>query len=103
MTFEYTQLLEFSQYQKSAKAPFIIYANVECTIENIDGCIINPVNSSTTEVSKHIPCRFSMPTICSFRRIENKHNVYREQQELSKNAYYVHHYTGEYRGAAQST
>ena len=47
MTFQDTQISKFSQYQKSAKARFIIYANVECTIENIDGCKINPINSST--------------------------------------------------------
>ena len=28
-----TKLLEFNQYQKSDKAPFIIYADLECTIE----------------------------------------------------------------------
>ena len=34
-TFEDTKILEFNQYQKSYKAPFIIY--LECIIEKIDG------------------------------------------------------------------
>ena len=28
-----TKMLEFNQYQKSDKAPFIIYADLECIIE----------------------------------------------------------------------
>ena len=53
MPSEETEILEFNQYQKSNKAPFIIYADLECIIEKIDGCKNNPENSSTTKVSKH--------------------------------------------------
>ena len=35
---EDTKILEFNQYQKSDNAPFIIYADLECTIEKIDEC-----------------------------------------------------------------
>ena len=38
MPFEDTNMLEFNQYQKSDKAPFVIYADLECSIETIDGC-----------------------------------------------------------------
>ena len=31
-----TKTLEFNQYQKSYKAPFIIYVDLECIIEKID-------------------------------------------------------------------
>ena len=77
MPSEDTKILEFNQYQKSDKAPFIIYADLECIIEKIDGCKNNPENSSTTKVSEHIPSGFSMSTISSFRSIENKHDVYK--------------------------
>ena len=50
---EDTEMLEINQYQKSDKAPFIIYEDLECIIEKIDGCKNNPENSSTTKVSKH--------------------------------------------------
>ena len=33
-----TKILVFNQYQKSDKAPFIIYADLECLIEKIDEC-----------------------------------------------------------------
>ena len=71
---EDTKILEFNQYQESDKAPFNIYADFECIIEKIDGCENNPENSSTAKVSKHIPSGFLMPTIASFRSIENKHD-----------------------------
>ena len=46
-----TKILEFSQYQKYDKAPFIIYAGLECIIENSDRSKNNPENSSTTNSS----------------------------------------------------
>ena len=63
--------------QKPDKEPFILYADLECIIQKIDGCKNNPENSSTTKVSEHIPSGFSMYKISSFRSIENTHDVYR--------------------------
>ena len=79
-----TKILEFNQYQKSDKVPFIIYADLECIIEKIDGCKNNPENLSTIKVSEHIPSGFSMYTISSFRSIENKHDVYRGNDCMKK-------------------
>ena len=42
MPSEDTKRLESNQYQKSDKAPFIIYADLECIIEKTDGCKNNP-------------------------------------------------------------
>ena len=53
MPSEDTKILEFNQYQKSDKAPFIIYADLECIIEKIDEYKNNSENSSTTKVSEH--------------------------------------------------
>ena len=72
---EHTKILEFNQYQKSNKAPFTIYADLECITERTDGCKNNPENLSTTKVSKHIPSSVSVSTISPFRSIENKHDV----------------------------
>ena len=49
-----TKILEFNQYKKSKKAPFI-YADLECLIEKIEVSKDNSENSSTAKVSKHIP------------------------------------------------
>ena len=74
---EDTKITEFNQYQESDKAPFNIYANLECIIEKIDGCKNNPNRSSTTKVSQQFPSGFSVSPISSFRSIENKCDVYR--------------------------
>ena len=44
MTSKYTKTLDFTQYQKYDKVPFIIYADLECLIEKTDGCKNNPEN-----------------------------------------------------------
>ena len=51
MSSEDTKVLKFNQYQKSDKASFIMYADLECSIEKTDGCKNNPENSYTTKVS----------------------------------------------------
>ena len=84
MPSEDTKILEFIQYQKYYKAPFIVYANLECIIEEIVGCKNNPENVSTTKVSEHIPSGFPIYTISSFRSKENKHEVYRDKDCMKK-------------------
>ena len=42
MLSEDTKILEFDQYNKPDKAPFIIYTDLECIIEKIDGCKNSP-------------------------------------------------------------
>ena len=79
-----TKILEFNQYQKSDKAPFIIYGDIECIIEKIDGCKYNPENSSPAKVREHIPSSFSVPTISSFKSIENKDDVFRGKDCMKK-------------------
>ena len=64
--YEETKIYEFNQFQKSNKVPVIIYVNLECLIEKIDRCKIDPENSSTTKVSELIPSGFSMSTILPF-------------------------------------
>ena len=53
-----TKILEFNQYHKSDKTPFIIYAELKSLIEKIVGCKNNPEKSFTTKVCKHIPINF---------------------------------------------
>ena len=84
MPSEDTKILEFNQYQKSDKAPFLIHADLECLIEKSDGCKNNPEKSSSTKVSKHIQSDFSMSTTSSFKSIENRHDVYRGKDSMKK-------------------
>ena len=79
-----TEILEYNQYQKLDKAPFVICADLECLIEKIDGCKNNPENTFTTNIGEHILSDFSMFTISSFKSIENKHDVYRGKDYMKK-------------------
>ena len=45
------------------KVPFIIYEDLECLIEKIDGCKNNLENSPTKEVGEQISPGFSVSTI----------------------------------------
>ena len=79
-----TKILEFNQYHKSDKAPFIIYAYLEFIIKNVDWCKNNPENSSATKVSEYIPSGFSISTISSFRSIEKKTDRYTRNECMKK-------------------
>ena len=77
MSYENAKILEFNQNQKFDKATFIIYGDLECLTEKIDGCKNKLNNSSISKVGEHVPSGFSMSTISSFKNIENKHDGYR--------------------------
>ena len=79
-----TKILEFNQYQKSDKVPFIIYADLECLIEKIDGCKDGPENSFTAKEREHILLGFSISTISSFKSIKNRHDIYRGEDCMKK-------------------
>ena len=55
MPSEDTKILEFNLIQKSDKALFFVYANLESSIGKIGWCKINPEKSSTTKVYEHTP------------------------------------------------
>ena len=59
-----TKKLELNQCKISDKAPFVIYADIECLIE--------------------YSTRFSMSTISSFKNIEHKHDLYRGKYCMKK-------------------
>ena len=67
---EDTYISEFNKNKKFDKAPFIIYADLECIIEKIDGCKNNPEHWSSTEVSEDIPSGFSVSITSLFRSID---------------------------------
>ena len=78
MPFEDTTILEFNQYQKSDKAPFIICADFKYIIEKIDVCKNNHEKLCSTKANKDIPsssclefrcCLINLPVFSS-QRIE---------------------------------
>ena len=89
MLSEDTKTLEINQYQKSDRAPFFIYADLECLIKKTDGCKNNPENSSTTKIGEHIPSEFSISKILSFKSVENEHDLYRNKDRMKKFCIYL--------------
>ena len=68
MPSEKNNILEFNQYMKLDKMPYIIYADIESSIKKIDGCANNPGKSSTTKIGEHI--------LWGFDHIEDKQTLY---------------------------
>ena len=54
------------------RAPFVVYADLECLLEKMSTCHNNPEKSSTTKVNKHTPFGYLLFTCISFDTIENK-------------------------------
>ena len=58
MPSEKGKILEFNQYMKSNKMPYIIYVDIESLITKIDRYANNLENSSTTKIGGRIPCGY---------------------------------------------
>ena len=56
MPAEKNKILKFNQYMKSDKMSYIIYADLESLIKNIDRYENNTENSSTTKIGENILC-----------------------------------------------
>ena len=84
MASEKDNIIEFNQYIKPDKMPYIIYVDIESLTEKIDGCANNPKNFCKDEkflavkkISEHIARKYSMSAICAFDNMENKYTLYR--------------------------
>ena len=70
-------ILESKPGNKSLKHPFIIYADLECSLLKMNTCNNNPNKSYTTAKLLHKPSGYSLLTSCSFDKSENKPTYYR--------------------------
>ena len=84
MPSEKDNILEFKQYMKSDKMPYIVYADIESLIKKLDGCANNPENSSATKIGEHIPCGYLILSIWAFENIETKHILDRGEDCMKK-------------------
>ena len=51
-------MLEFKNYYKLEKVPFLVYADFECCIKPMQSCVPNPGSSYTKQYQKHEPSSF---------------------------------------------
>ena len=71
------KILKYNPREKSLKAPFIIYADLECLPQKIDSCKNNPEKSDTEKKTKHKPSGYSLVKCCSFDNTKNVYSCYR--------------------------
>ena len=62
---EDSKIIKYNQGEKSIRSPFIIYADLECSLEKISSCYNNFEESSTAEINKYTPSGYSLFTHCS--------------------------------------
>ena len=72
MPTEGNKVLNYNQGEKSLKAPFIIYLDLQCLLMQEESCQNNPEKSCTERKAKHETSSWEMFTKCSFDEIENK-------------------------------
>ena len=76
-------ILEYKHSQKSKRAPFVIYSDLECLLQKTND-ENNDQNKSTIKINNHIPCGYSMYTQCSFDNTKNKSDHYRGEDCMKK-------------------
>ena len=69
---EGVNILKYSPGDKLLKAPFIIYADLECLLKKEQSCQNNPKNSYTERKAKHKPSGYSLSLNCSFDKKRDK-------------------------------
>ena len=77
------KILEYKHSQKSKRAPFVIYSDLECLLQKTSD-ENNDQNKSTIKISNHIPCGYSMYTQCSFDNTKSKLDHYRGEDCMEK-------------------
>ena len=81
---EVENILECSPGDKSLKAPFITYADLECLLKKKQFCQNNPENSYTQRKTKHQPSGYSLSLICSFVETKNRHKFHRRKDRIKR-------------------
>ena len=75
MSSQRDNILEFNQYRKSDKMPYIFYAHIESLIKKIGGFTNNQEDLSIAKISEHIPCKYLISKIWA-----SKNTLYIEEK-----------------------
>ena len=79
------KILKCNNREKSLKAPFSIYLNLECLLKKEQSRENNDIKKSYPEKkARHEPSGWAMFTRCSFDEKENKLNYYRGKDCIEK-------------------
>ena len=86
---EDSKISKYNHGEKSFKAPFMIYAELECFLEKIHSCQNNPEKSYTQKKTKHTPSGYSFFTIFSFNAAKNKFDCYKGEDCMERFCKYL--------------
>ena len=78
------KILKYNPGEKSLKAPFAIYLDLECLLKKEQSFQNNPKKSYTEEKAKHESSGWAVFTKCSFEKAENKRDYYRGRDCIEK-------------------
>ncbi|XP_052806652.1 uncharacterized protein LOC128235904 [Mya arenaria] len=70
-------ILEFKDYQKTLKVPFVIYADFETVNRKLHTCAPNPKQSATTPTTKLEVCGFGYKVVCEDEQYTKPSVIYR--------------------------
>ena len=84
MPTEDNNTLKCNHGEKSVKALFTIYADLECLLIKQQSCQNNPNESYTERKAMHEPCGYSLDLVSSFDSKQNKHSFYRGKDCIKK-------------------
>ena len=71
------KILKYKYGEKSMRAPFVTYADLECLLEKMHSCQNNPEKSYIEKRIKHTSSGYSLFTNCSFDETKNKLDCYK--------------------------
>ena len=74
---EDNKILKYNHGEKSMREPFVIYFDLECSLEKINTCHNDPEKSSRTKINKHTVSGYSLFTCNSFGAKVDKLDCYR--------------------------
>ena len=66
------------------RAPFVIYADLECLLEKMHSCQNNPEKSYTEKKIKHTPSGYSLNTNYSFDKTKTKLDGYKGEECMER-------------------
>ena len=76
--------IDYLPGEKSLKASFIVYADLECLLKKTTSCQNNPEKSHTEKKPKHKPSGYACCSICLLDNTKNKHYFYRGKYCIEK-------------------
>ena len=81
---EDNKILKHNHGEKSLKALFMIYADLECLLEKMYSCQNDLEKSYTEKKTKHTPSGYSLCTNCSFDLTKKKLDCYKGEDCTKK-------------------